>query len=186
MGLLRQLLDFFHAPDLPTPPKISLGSVIETHVVDNLVQVVDDGLDYDEMIHLDAEEIAEQGIVEAYEAMRPSLEKYIQRADEVEEIVNIDVGAYTVRFRGQDFVVYSPELGTDGESWGRATYVLFHIINEQLKSKSVRLYAFYGGNDLGGMFLNEAAVEKSRSILMNRRHWPFIPELESPWYGQYH
>ena len=186
MGLLRKLLELFHAPDLPRSPKISLGTVIETHVVDNSVQVVDDGLDYDEMIHLDAEDLAEQGIAEAYEAIRPSLQKYIQCAEDVEELMDFEVGVYTVRFRGQEFVVYSPELGAEGESCGRATFVFFNIINEQLKNGNVRLYAFYGGNDLGGMFLNEAAVEKCRTALSNRRHWPYIPVLESPWYGQYH
>ena len=41
-------------------------------------------------------------------------------------------------------------------------------------------------NDLGGLFLSQSAAELSRNALNNRQDWPYLPELVSPWYGQFH
>jgi hypothetical protein len=41
-------------------------------------------LDYDQLILLDAEDLAEAGILKAYESLLPELRKYVPRPAEVE------------------------------------------------------------------------------------------------------
>jgi len=81
-----------------------------------------DTLDYDQLILLDAEDLAETGIRQAYESLLPELRKYVQRPAEVEEVIENDAGSYAVKSGTKKFVIYAPELRDEGgESWGRAT-----------------------------------------------------------------
>lgn len=144
-------------------------------------------LDYDRLIILDAEDLAEQGIREAYERLLPELQKFVPAPAEVEEVLDPDVGSYAVRSGEFDFVLYSPALpGSDEESWGRATYAFFTIVNNQLSGAGVLLYAINGGNDLGGIFLTPEEAESAKRGLSERRDWPYLPRLEQPYYGQHH
>jgi hypothetical protein len=144
-------------------------------------------LDYDRLVHLDAEDLAEQGIKEAYERLLPELRKYVPEPVAVEEVFDEVSGRYAVRWRGREFVVYSTDLaGSEGESWGRACYAFFHIVNEQLGTATVRLYAVNGGNDLGGLFLTPEQAVSAQANLPRRSDWPYIPTLERPYYGQFH
>ena len=144
-------------------------------------------LDYEQLVMLDAEDLAEQGIREAYERLLPELRKHVSNPAELEEEIDADIASYAVRCNGFEFVVYAPTLpGTDGESWGRATYAFFSIVNEQLSGSNVRFYALYGGNDLGGMFLTPEAAAASQTGLPRKADWPYIPKLEYPYYGQHH
>jgi hypothetical protein len=146
-------------------------------------------LNYEEWLHLDAESLAEEGIKEAYEELLPHLRKYISNPaakEEIEEIADHDAPSYAVRFRGRTYVIHSPNLGGDeGESWYLATYVLFHIVNDQLRGSPYRFYAINGGNDLGGMFLRPDDAEAARPSLPQKSDWPYLPELERPWYGRH-
>jgi hypothetical protein len=72
------------------------------------------------------------------------------------------------------------------ESWGRATYAFFTIINGQLTDSEYRLYAINSGNDLGGMFLKPIEAQRSTNTLARRNDWPYMPTNEHPWYGQQH
>lgn len=144
-------------------------------------------LDYNQLVLLDAENLAEQGIREAYERLLPELRKYVSSPAEVEEEIHPDIESYSVRCAGFEFEVYAPtHAGTDAESWGRATYALFAMVNEQLSDSDIRFYALNGGNDLGGMFLSPEAAAASRAGLPRKADWPYIPQLESPYYGQHH
>jgi hypothetical protein len=144
-------------------------------------------LDYEQLVLLDAEDLAEQGIREAYERLLPELRKYVSSPAEVEEEIDPDTASYSVRCAGFEFVVYAPTLpGTDAESWGRATYAFFTMVNEQLSGSNMRFYALNGGNDLGGMFLSPEAATASRAGLPRKADWPYIPQLEYPYYGQHH
>lgn len=73
---------------------------------------------------------------------------------------------------------------SDGESWGCATHALFSIVNGQTSTSTHRLYALYGGNDLGGMFLTPQEAKAARAVFSDRNEWPYIPTLEHPHYGQ--
>lgn len=144
-------------------------------------------LDYDQMVFLDAESLAEAGIGEAYQELLPTLKGFVQEPAEVQELVDPDRPSYSVRSQGVEYRVYAPDLpGTEYESWGRATFAFFEIVNRQLENSSHRFYAFYSGNDLGGMFLTESECEAARRTIARRSDWPYIPANDEPWFGQYH
>lgn len=139
-------------------------------------------LDYEDLIMLDAEDLAEGGIGEAYASIVPRLREYVSEPAEVED--RFDEQGYTVRAGGKERVVYGPENAE--ESWPLATFVLFDIVNAQLEGATHRFYAINGGNDLGGMFLTEQEVEAARNALPSRTDWPYLPTLSPSWYGQFH
>jgi hypothetical protein len=144
-------------------------------------------LDYDSLIFLDAEALAEQGINEAYERLLPHLKKYVISPIKIEEQFSSETGSYSVKAGGETYEIYGPELeGNEVESWGRATHALFQIINKQVTSGDIRFYAINSGNDLGGMFLSQSAVEQSKVALKNRQDWPYLPDPTPPRYGQPH
>ena len=144
-------------------------------------------LNYDEMIMLDAEDLAETGIAKAYEALLPKLRQYLEEPSDVEEVTDMEAPTYIIRSLGKEYKIYSPNLEEgEGQSWGRATYVLFSIINEQMSRSSHRFYAINAGNDLGGMFLTPAECEAAIKSLENKTDWPYIPTNDHPWYGQHH
>jgi hypothetical protein len=145
-------------------------------------------LDYDQWIHLDAEDLAETGIAEAYEGLVPVLRKYVQQPAQVEEVIDNDAPRYSVKCGRRDFVIYAPELKevSGNNSWGRATCAFFAIVNDQLANSAYRFYAINGGNDLGGMFLTPAQAKAAQKGLKRRQDWPYLPKDEGPWYGQYH
>jgi hypothetical protein len=144
-------------------------------------------LDYDQWIHLDAEDLAEAGIVEAYQRLLPELRKYVLQPARVEEVIDNDTPLYAVRCERKEHAIYGPELGEEGGgSWGRATVAFFAIVNDQLAGTAYRFYAINGGNDLGGMFLTPAQAQASRDSLPRPQDWPYLPTDEPPWYGQHH
>ena len=144
-------------------------------------------LDYDELVHLDAEDLAETGIKKAYDELLPQLGKYVSQPARVVEIIDDEAPRYAVLADGEEYLVFSPEEGDSEElSWGRATYIFFHIVNRQLSQSTHRFYAFYGGNDLGGMFLTPGDAELAKASLKPKTEWPYLPTLDHPWYGQAH
>lgn len=146
-----------------------------------------DTIDYDKMVILDAEDLAEAGILEAYESLLPELQEHVPQPAQVEELLDHDVGRYAVKCGPREFVIYAPDLDDKGgESWGRATVAFFTIVNEQLAHSQYRFYAINGGNDLGGIFLTPAEAEAARKALPNKTDWPYFPKDEPDWYGQYH
>lgn len=138
-------------------------------------------VDYSNLILLDAESLSEQGILVAYESIKPLLAKYTEKIEHIEEMVDNDLPNYKVKFRGEVHEVYGPHTNhKKGESWGNATYVLFHIINSQLKNSDTKLYAVNGGNDLGGMFLtNSEYIEANKSIQRASDKF-YLPTPEQP------
>ncbi len=144
-------------------------------------------LDYDRMVGLDAEDLAEAGIKNAYEKLKPILETHAVKPVELVEKIDDNRPSYSVSASGVTYEIYSPSLlSSGGESWGRATFALFSIVNSQLKRSPVKFYAINGGNGLGGMFLTEQQVSAARKSLKEKTDWPYLPTLEHPWYGQYH
>ncbi len=143
-------------------------------------------LDYEKAHPLDAENLAELGIAEAYQSLLPALRAFVAEPAAVEEIVDEDLPSYAIRCSGAEHLVFSAvEPGTERESWGRATYVFFRIVNEQLAGTPVRFYALNGGNDLCGMFLTPEEALESRNQLPRASDWPYLPEVGGPDYGQF-
>jgi hypothetical protein len=144
-------------------------------------------LDYDKLIFLDAEALAEGGIREAYTSILPNLKQYVAEPSEVREVADPSAPTYLVNCGGLDYPIYSPELPNDeGQSWGRAAHALFKIINDQLAVSEYRLFAINSGNDLGGIFLTQSEIESARRSLPRPEDWPYLPTPEHPWYGQPH
>jgi hypothetical protein len=144
-------------------------------------------LDYNMMLLLDAEDLAEAGINERYQFVVRVLRQYVPEPAQVQEVIDNDAPSYTVKCGDREYVIYSPALpNEEGQSWGRATHAFFKIINDQLTKSEYRLYAINGGNDLGGMFLTQSECEAARKSLPRKEDWPYLPTLEHPWYGQYH
>ena len=146
-------------------------------------------LDYSKLRQLDAEDLAEQGMKTAYEALAPDLRHHgIEPAAMAEEI-DPDAPSYAVHVGGRKYVVYSPQVASPGyQSLGRATYLFFKIVNDQLAAahSNLRFYAINDGNDLGGLFLTSNDAVAARSSLPRRRDWPYIPDDLAPWYGLFH
>ena len=144
-------------------------------------------LNYDDAIPLDAEELAEGGVVEGYKSVLSKLRKFVENPATIEEDFDDDAPSYSVRCCGSQFDIYAPNLDEDeGNSWGRATVALFFMVNAQLKNSTHRFYAINGGNDLFGMFLMPAEATAAQKSLPNKADWPYLPKEEDPWYGQYH
>ena len=144
-------------------------------------------LDYDKLIHLDSESLAEQGIGRAYEDLAKHLRAYGVEPAPVEEIIDASGPDYRLRFRGAEFVIYSPSVaGSEENSWGLATYAFFSVVNQQLPESGPRFYAINSDNDLGGMFLAADEVSRARAALKRREDWPYLPTREAPWFGQEH
>jgi len=142
-------------------------------------------LDYNKVLFLDAEDLAEAGIKEAYRSMIPALGQYVSEPAEVEDVVDNDAPSYVIKCAGQEYVIYSPALPEDeGQSWGRAAHAFFRIVNDQMAKSEYRLYAINGGNDLSGIFLTRDECEAARKSLRRKEDWPYLPTLEHPWYGQ--
>jgi hypothetical protein len=141
-------------------------------------------LHYDELINLDAEDLAEAGIKQAYEELGPALCKYVHSAAELRDEIDNDVPRYSVMCLGMEYFVYGGD--EENESWGRATFALFDIVNRQLTGTPYRFFAINGGNDLGGMFLTLEQAEEAKRSLPRKLDWPYLPVLRAPWYGQYH
>lgn len=144
-------------------------------------------LDYDQLIILDAEALAETGIGEAYERLWPKLRQFTPQPALIEEVIDNDNPAYSVRYGDKEYAIYGSNLDEEQESsWGRATVAFFSIVNEQLIGTAYRFYAINGGNDLGGMFLTMDQAQESRATLPRPQDWPYFPLEEPPWYGQHH
>lgn len=144
-------------------------------------------LDYEKLILLDAERLAEQGIADAYQLLLPALREHVARPGELREVLDADLPAYTIQCNGEEYIVYSAaEPSTEVQSWGRATFFLFLIVNKQLKGTGIQFYAVDEGNNLAGIFLSQEQALLAQAAINSRTDWPYIPELNEPWYGQYH
>ncbi|OEZ56928.1 hypothetical protein [Duganella sp. HH105] len=142
-------------------------------------------LDYDQAIFLDAESLAEQGILSAYRELLPRLEKYTATPLEVIETLSNEGLGYTVAAGDRQFVIW--EVLEDGkqntDGWERATVAFFQIVNASLKASPHYFYALNGGNDLFGMFLTEQEAAAARHAIAKRSDWPWSPDDKLPHYG---
>ncbi|MFZ4593922.1 MAG: hypothetical protein ACOYOF_06675 [Verrucomicrobiaceae bacterium] len=145
--------------------------------------VVEDPLDYDKAIHLDAENLSEQGILSAYEEMLPVLMQFSESPLEVKEEVDHAQGYYAVHAGGKKYEIWVPD-SERCEGWVQATIAFFEIVNASLGSSSHKFYALYTDNDLDGIFLTEAECAAARLAIKSRSDWPWMPVDVPPQYGR--
>jgi hypothetical protein len=141
-------------------------------------------LNYDDLIMLDSEELAETGIKQAYEELLPILGKHLATPASITEKIDNDAPSYSVVCQGVTYHIYSP--GDQDKSWGKATFAFFDIVNRQLAQTRYRLFAINGGNDLAALLLTVADAEAAKMSLENKQDWPYLPTAEAPWHGMYH
>lgn len=138
-------------------------------------------IDYDVAIVLDAEDLAEGGIAQAYSALHPVLRELgVTPAPVVE---HDDGDNYRVEFEQETYLVFDDDLSEDEDPWGRAIFALFDIVNRQLGGVEHKLYAINGGNELTAIALTPTSVERARAALPNKHEWPYLPTDEPDWYG---
>lgn len=147
-------------------------------------------INWDNLIHLDAEDLAEQGIKEIYEKeVIPHLINYVANPIEIEEIKSIDNSQYQVKANNIVYLIYDDNI-EQYLSWGYATFALFDIVNQQLKDSDFKFYAFENGNELSGMFMSNAEYQQyCNQLKINKEKLieiPYIPTLEPDWFGQHH
>jgi len=148
-------------------------------------------IDFDQAIHLDAENLAEGGIGEAYANLKSSMRSHGVEPVGIEEIREPLSLHYLIRALGREFVIYDKLSDVTEESnsdiWLRSAVVLFEIVNSQLDKSKVRFYALNSGNDLMGVFLTPADAQEARNSLPKRTDWPYLPDgNDAEWGGQYH
>jgi hypothetical protein len=103
-------------------------------------------LDYETLVFLDSESLAEKGIGKAYADLGKHLRSRGVEPAPVEEVIDASGSDYRVRFRGTEFVIHSPSVaGSEENSWGLATHAFFSIVNQQLPEKGPRFYAINSG-----------------------------------------
>ncbi|MBA7855025.1 hypothetical protein HV318_08305 [Enterobacter sp. RHBSTW-00901] len=163
-----------------------LLKMLPTFRKDN-VKDTESPLNYDDLISLDAETLAEEGIAGAYQRLLPELKKHIRNPAQIYEYIDSEIPEYKVSCNGEEFTIYSAEVpGSEEESWARATYSLFVIVNAQLCDSEITFFAIDADNNLSGMFLTEQEAMAARNIIKSEADWPYIPTLDAPFYGQYH
>ncbi|MBS0207387.1 MAG: hypothetical protein JSS27_00400 [Planctomycetes bacterium] len=138
---------------------------------------------YGSLHHLDAECLAENGIVDAYNNLLPSLQQFVSQPTTITEVD--DERGYSVKYRDKTFQVYDA-INESVHTWGAATFAFFAIVNDQLTTSDHRLYAVLGGEFLSAVFLTSAQAEAATATLRNRVEWPYLPTQVPPYFGQYH
>ena len=141
-------------------------------------------LDWDRLIHLDAEKLAEGGMKEAYDGLLPTLEKYVKEPLVLTEVQLENSDNYVVEFNGRRWTVYDEDTQSSGEAWVNAAVAFFEIVNSQLTNSDWTFYAFYGSNDFSGMFLTQQEFEMSREKLPKKSDWPYLPTHEGEYNGR--
>jgi hypothetical protein len=145
-------------------------------------------LNTEDLILLDAENLAEGGINTLYKKdVLPKLQNYVSSAAIIEEEYDPQDQSYKVASQGKTYLIDSPGMNlAEGQLWGNAGFALFDIVNRQLQNSPYRFYAVYGGNDLSGIFLTREGYEQAIRSVTQKIDWPYLPDSTPPWYGQPH
>jgi len=131
--------------------------------------------DYTRLIHLDAEDLCESGMLEGYASVIPAMKK-ITAPQPMKEIERKDSDDYSISIGGIHYPVYIYGEHDVGDCWESATNVFFHVINKQILDTDYKFYAFYHGNDLQGGFLNKHDVQGIIEQNPNEQNeWPYLP-----------
>jgi hypothetical protein len=136
----------------------------------------------------DAEDLAEGGIVDWLEELRPALERMdVRLPDDVEQ--QIDEARYAVHAGGRDYTIYDLE-GADaaaaedgallwGLSWSRA----FGLLNDLLEQAGSGERA-YAGTDVGVWLLTPELHEALVAELGSDRERPYVPNEQPRAFGE--
>lgn len=139
---------------------------------------------YDHVIFLDAENLAEVGIKEAYDQLLPTLKQYTKNPFPVSEKLEDDNSKYSVTGGGQTYLVWDSRVEEpEYYGWFRAGFVLFDLVNRQLSDSDVHFYALYTGNDLSGIFLDHNQYLELIKTISRPYDQPWQPTPDPPNFG---
>jgi hypothetical protein len=136
----------------------------------------------------DAEDLAEGGITDWLDELRPALKRMgVRIPDDVEQ--EIDESRYVVHAGGRDYTIYDLE-GADaaaaedgallwGLSWSRA----FGLLNDLLQQAGSGERA-YAGSDVGVWFLTPELFEALVAELGDDRERPYVPNEQPRAFGE--
>jgi hypothetical protein len=159
--------------------KTLLKHIFGRHVVTDSSE---NPIDYEQVVLLDGEELAEQGIRAAYIELRPTLLRYAETPIEISEELDANTGSYAVVANGVRHEIWGPTLNPE-EGWPRAEVTFFSIVNANLEQSAFKFYALNGGNDLCGVFLTREQYALARKGIKKPSDWPYMPTMEPPHYG---
>ena len=137
--------------------------------------------DDDDVVLLDAQDLAEGGILEAYEQLHPQLRQHEASEIDVAEEFDEEAATYAVLADGKRYDIRGNDA--EGDPWVLATIAFFEIVNASLPHASHRFYALYGGKDLAGIFLTGEQFEMARQSTARHSDWPWTPVNRAPDYG---
>ena len=143
-------------------------------------------LNWDELIHLDVEELAEGGMTEAYDNLSSILERYVTQALTLTAIEFEDSDDYVVELNGKRWIIYDDNTQSSGDAWVNAAVAFFEIVNSQLTNSDWTFYAFYGSHDFSGMFLTQQEFDRARVKIPKKSDWPYMPTHDDEFNGRPH
>jgi hypothetical protein len=131
----------------------------------------------------DPEDLAEGGIADWLEELRPALDRMgVRIPDDVEQ--EIDESRHVVRAGGREYPIYDADAAEDmallwGLSWSRA----FGLLNDLLEQAGSEERA-YAGSDAGVWFLAPELHEALAAELGGQRERPYVPNEQPPAFGE--
>jgi hypothetical protein len=137
--------------------------------------------DDDDIVLLDAEDLADGGILEAYEQLHPQLRQHEAADIDIAEEFDAEAGTYAVLAAGTRYDIRGADA--QGDAWVLATIAFFEIVNASLAQATHRFYALYGGKDLAGIFLTGEQFQNARQDIERHADWPWTPVNRAPDYG---
>jgi hypothetical protein len=162
-----------------------LLKMLPTFRKDN-VKDTESPLNYDDLISLDAETLAEEGIAGAYQRLLPELKNISAIPLRFMSILILKSQNTKCRVMGRSSLYILQKSLVLKRKVGQEQHILFVIVNAQLCDSEITFFAIDADNNLSGMFLAEQEAMAARNIIKSEADWPYIPTLDAPFYGQYH
>jgi hypothetical protein len=104
-----------------------LLKMLPTFRKDN-VKDTESPLNYDDLISLDAETLAEEGIAGAYQRLLPELKKHIRNPAQIYEYIDSEIPEYKVSCNGEEFTIYSAEVPVLKRKVGQEQHILSSLL----------------------------------------------------------
>ncbi|MEL6486592.1 MAG: hypothetical protein AAFQ13_05540 [Pseudomonadota bacterium] len=139
-----------------------------------------DPIPYSALIPLDAENLAEGGVVDGYEEITSSIHDSC-----VDWLPMTQAGERTPEYRimisGKMYYVYGSPVKDD--PWAMAGATLLTVVNNQLEGCPFKVYALSAGNDLGAVRLTDEQFRRAQKYHKRPYDRPYLPTYDPPEYG---
>lgn len=164
---------------------VILGIVAASGSIAQTMPHPDDPIPYAEALDLDAERLAELGMIEVYDEIEPVITSLGGKPDSFREIADPDTGAYAIEHRGTIHAVSGGNIDPY-QGQGNAAALFFEIVNRSMAGTKHRLYALGHGNDMQGVFLTKPQFDLAVRLYKDTKNAPFVPTRNPPSFGMPH